>query len=274
MKTITAYFIVQNEESIIEYSITNPLLIMDKVVVVDGGSVDHTKKIIQAVAKKLNVNHKLFLYDKPFTTLNDQRNFALSKCDTDFIMYLDADEVMDVWELQKIKNEYIRQYDLILIHSNHLYIDWWHEAIHSGSWFSSWDMPRVFRRISGMYYTDFRFNEGDHTLYIHNIYFKDYFKNKTKFCDYNDITIKHYGHAMGRDAEHKKIMFHMWYDNSESRKLSKEELSKRAWQSCYFDQRFWSDGMNADPIGVIPFTGKHPEIMKSHPLYNNYVIKK
>jgi glycosyltransferase involved in cell wall biosynthesis len=263
--------IAQDEENIIEYSVTNPLLIADKVVVVDGGSKDRTKEIIQQTAKRLNMFHKLFLYDKPFTTLNDQRNFALSKCkDCDFIMYMDSDELMHPWELKKIRDEYINQYDLILIKSLHLYLDFWHEARSQG-FLNSYKMPRVFKNIYGLHYSKYVPHIGDHTIYIDNVYFMDYFK-KQRLCEYTDITIKHYGHCLSREHEKNKIIWFMKYDSPDLRKKSDEELEKMALNSSYFDSRFWEHHQNADPKTIIKFTGEHPEVIKSHPLYNIKII--
>ncbi|MDD5589053.1 MAG: glycosyltransferase [Candidatus Nanoarchaeia archaeon] len=271
-KTIAAVVIMQNEEMNIPFAIHNPLLIYDSVILVDGGSTDNTIDVAEKKARALGMEHKLNIYFNKFKDLNSQRNFYLKKVKTDFMHYIDCDELYSENDLKKIRDNYINKYNCILIRSHHYYIDFYHIAF-GNSWELSWKMPRCFKNISGLNYTPYEPHVGDHDLRIDNIPYTEYWKNSIKLCDINDIVCHHIGHAMGRETEHKKIMFHMQYDNPELRRLSNDVLNQMAWQSCYFDPRFWEQGINADPIGVISFKGKHPEIMQQHPLYNKRVIK-
>ncbi len=269
MNSISACMIVLNEVDIIEYSLTNPLKVFDSVIIIDGGSTDGTVEKIKEIAKKLNLEYKLNIIINKFKTLNEQRNLYIQHCKTDFIMYIDADEVFEINELFKIKSEYINQYELILVRSRHLYIDLWHEAI-SSSWENSYMMPRIYKRYPLMYYTPYVPKEGDHTLMIGKIYFMDFFKGRMIICDKNDISVKHYGHARGPEKEKQRLKFFLNYDSPTFPKSRYDDMIKN---NSYFDSRFWEQGINADPKGIIKFTGKHPEIMKKHPLYNVRIIK-
>ena len=111
---------------------------------------------------------------------------------------------------------------------------------------------------------------GDHTLMIGNVYYDDFFKHKDLLCEYDDITIKHYGHGLGLFHERNKIA---WFAKYENPNMTEEQAQQIAMSSCYNDLRFWNDSVNADPNGIKKFTGEHPEIIKSHPLYNVKIIK-
>lgn len=272
MKTISAAFIVQDEEDIIEYSLHNPLLVYDKIIIIDGGSKDRTIEKIWNKADQLGMRHKIELYHNRFSTLNEQRNFYLRKCKTEYVQYIDADEIFTKENLEKIKYEYINNYECILVRSHHFYIDFWHWANGHG-WEQSYLMPRIYKMLPGIHYTKYVATEGDHTLFIGQMYFMKYFNNTMKICDKDDIVCWHYGHAMGRDHEREHLIWFTRYDHPELNHLSDQQISDKVCKSGYFDRRFWEDGINCDPKGIVKFTGEHPEIIKSHPLYNIRIIK-
>ncbi|MFA3783814.1 glycosyltransferase [Melioribacteraceae bacterium 4301-Me] len=90
--------IVKNEEKYLEACLDSVKNVVDEIVVVDTGSTDSTKKIAYKYGAKV--------YD--FEWINDfsaARNFALSKSNGDWILYLDADERLNskcIDELKKI----------------------------------------------------------------------------------------------------------------------------------------------------------------------------
>jgi glycosyltransferase involved in cell wall biosynthesis len=79
--------IVRNEETTIARCLDSVQGIPDEIVIVDTGSTDRTKEIVKEYADKI--------FD--FTWIDDfaaARNFAFSKATADYILWLDADDVL------------------------------------------------------------------------------------------------------------------------------------------------------------------------------------
>ena len=87
MKEISLCMIVRDEEKVIARCLDSVKDIVDEIIVVDTGSIDNTKEIVAKYTKKI--------YD--FEWVNDfskARNFSFSKATKDYIMWLDADDVI------------------------------------------------------------------------------------------------------------------------------------------------------------------------------------
>lgn len=82
---ITALSIVKNEEENIVKSINSYKDAVDEIIIVDTGSIDNTKKVC------LDLGCQVFDY-KWKDDFADARNFALSLVNTDWVLFLDADE--------------------------------------------------------------------------------------------------------------------------------------------------------------------------------------
>lgn len=91
MNKITGIIIAKNEEKMIGEALDS-LLFCDEIIVIDNGSTDKTKEISEK--KKAKV------YEIKTNDLSEIRNFGLSKTETDWVLYLDADERID----DKLKN--------------------------------------------------------------------------------------------------------------------------------------------------------------------------
>ncbi len=86
--TISLCMIVRNEEDVLDRCLSSVKGIADEIVIVDTGSTDRTKEIAAA--------HGARLFD--FTWIDDfsaARNAAFEKAEMDFILWLDADDVID-----------------------------------------------------------------------------------------------------------------------------------------------------------------------------------
>lgn len=96
MSTLTVAMIVKNEEQFIEKVICNVKPITDEIVITDTGSRDKTIEIIKRF--KIRLLHYKWNGDEAAA-----RNFTISKCRTDWILFIDADEFIDINDYSKIR---------------------------------------------------------------------------------------------------------------------------------------------------------------------------
>lgn len=85
--SLSVAFIVKNEESTLKRILDIANLFADELIVVDTGSTDNTVSIAEAAGAQ--VHHFEWIDD-----FAAARNFAFSKCTKDWIMWLDADDVL------------------------------------------------------------------------------------------------------------------------------------------------------------------------------------
>lgn len=87
--------IVKNEEQNLKKCLSKAKLLVDEIIIVDTGSIDNTKKIASEFTDKV--------YE--FKWCNDfsiARNFSISKATNDWILVLDADEIIESFEKEDI----------------------------------------------------------------------------------------------------------------------------------------------------------------------------
>ena len=87
MKTLSLCIIVKNGEKYIEQCIESVFQAVSEVIVVDTGSTDNTLACIQ------RFHPQIFHYEWD-DNFADARNFSLQQATCDFILVLDADEVL------------------------------------------------------------------------------------------------------------------------------------------------------------------------------------
>ena len=96
MLTISLCMIVKNEEDVLGRCLNCVLDIVDEIIIVDTGSTDNTKKVAQKYTEKI--------FD--FQWIDDfsaARNFSFSKATMDFILWLDADDIILEEDREKFK---------------------------------------------------------------------------------------------------------------------------------------------------------------------------
>lgn len=114
MVTWSLCMIVKNEENNISNCLKSVKDLFDEIIIVDTGSSDNTKEIV----KKYTDN----IYD--FTWIDDfsaARNYSFSKATKDYIMWLDADDVIkieDLKKLKKLKKSMTKDTDIIMLKYN------------------------------------------------------------------------------------------------------------------------------------------------------------
>lgn len=95
MIKLSAYFVTLNEEQRLAKTLKAVAKVADEIIVVDSGSTDKTEKI----AKKHNAK---FIFHK-WKNISSQKNFAQNKCSNDWVLSLDADEVLSDELIAEIK---------------------------------------------------------------------------------------------------------------------------------------------------------------------------
>ena len=96
MITISLCLIVKNEEDTIGRCLESVKEIVDEIIIVDTGSIDKTKEIVSKFT--------LDVYD--FSWIDDfsaARNFSFSKATKDYILWLDADDILLPEDVEKFK---------------------------------------------------------------------------------------------------------------------------------------------------------------------------
>lgn len=93
--TISLCIIVKNEEDVIERCLKSVNGCFDEIIIVDTGSDDNTKKICEKYTDKIYD----FCWSDDFSKA---RNFAFSKAKSEYLFWLDADDVIEKNELEKI----------------------------------------------------------------------------------------------------------------------------------------------------------------------------
>ena len=83
---LSVYIITLNEEARIEATIKQAKKVADEIIVVDSGSKDKTVEIAKKLGSKV-IHHDWESYCK-------QKSFAEKQCTNDWVLMLDADEVL------------------------------------------------------------------------------------------------------------------------------------------------------------------------------------
>ena len=114
MISISLCMIVKNEQDTLENCLSSCHSLFDEIVIVDTGSCDNTKSI----AKKYTNNIYDFAWCDDFSKA---RNFSFSKATKQYIMWLDADDVIlpsDFKKLKELKKTLQNNIDMVMLKYN------------------------------------------------------------------------------------------------------------------------------------------------------------
>ncbi len=100
MPTLSLCMIVRNEEANLKRCLQSVQGLVDEIVIVDTGSTDKTKEIAQKFSVKCPVKIFDFSWNNDFAAA---RNVSLQQATSDWILMLDADEVLAAQDHLKIK---------------------------------------------------------------------------------------------------------------------------------------------------------------------------
>lgn len=96
LKTISLCMIVKDEERVLERCLSSIWKVVDEIIIVDTGSKDNTKRI----AEKYHCKVYEFQWIHDFSAA---RNFSFDKATMDYILWLDADDVLLTEDMNKLK---------------------------------------------------------------------------------------------------------------------------------------------------------------------------
>jgi len=96
MLTISLCMIVKNEEEVLEQCLNSVSQLCNEIIIVDTGSTDKTKEIAE------KYTDKIFDY-KWIEDFSAARNYAFSQATMDYILWLDADDVLREEDQKKLK---------------------------------------------------------------------------------------------------------------------------------------------------------------------------
>ena len=101
MDNLTVVILTKNEEENINDVIKNVAQLTKNILIVDSGSTDKTVELAKSAGAQIIYRE----WDNDFSA---QRNFALNKVETEWVLYLDADERLTeslIAEIKKVINE-------------------------------------------------------------------------------------------------------------------------------------------------------------------------
>ena len=95
MATISLCMIVKNEEKYLARCLDSVANLVEEIIIVDTGSTDRTTEIASNYTSKI-YSH---LWTDDFS---DARNYSFSKASMDYCMWMDADDVLEKTEEEKL----------------------------------------------------------------------------------------------------------------------------------------------------------------------------
>ncbi len=97
MITLSLCMIIKDEEDVIDRCLKSVCNVVDEIIIVDTGSTDNSKNI----CKKYTSNIYDYVWNDDFSAA---RNYSFEKATKDYILWLDADEVIDEENIEILKN--------------------------------------------------------------------------------------------------------------------------------------------------------------------------
>ena len=140
MPLISLCIIARNEESVLGRCLDSVADLVDEIILVDTGSTDRTKAAAAEYAAKI--------YDFPWCDdFSAARNFAVSQAVGDYWMWLDADDVIEGENHEKLRR--------ILEHpdADVVFLPYWLSFDESGAPQMVSQRERIFRRSGGYQFT-------------------------------------------------------------------------------------------------------------------------
>ena len=235
--------IVKNEENTLRDCLDSVKSVFDEIIIVDTGSIDSTKKICEEYTDKIYD----FMWCDDFAAA---RNFSFSKATGDFIMWLDADDVVctqDSQALLELKQNITLQTDVVMMK----YVTSFDE---SGNPYYFYYRERLIKRLSGLMWTGF----------VHEVI------PPSGNIIYEDISIYHMPKNTARKDPARNLKI---YEKklSQGCKFTARETYYYA-RELYYNQRYDSCTKHLEQFLMFPNAWYADKIGACVILYNIYVV--
>ncbi|EDP1927694.1 glycosyltransferase [Campylobacter jejuni] len=197
LKQISVIIIVKNaEQTLLEC--LNSLKDFDEIILLNNESSDNTLNIANEFKKDFA---NLHIYHSTFIGFGALKNLALSYAKNDWILSIDADEVLENECINELKNLEFKKEDIIALSRKNLYKGEWIKAC--GWW------PDYVLRIFNKNFTRFNDNLVHESLILQSNAKKIYLKNGLKHYSYKDIShlidkMQYYSSLWAKQNIHKK----------------------------------------------------------------------
>lgn len=270
---IVACYILFNEEDYIEYSLKSIYDFVDKIMIVegatkavyefaneDGSSSDKTNEILNNFPDPEN---KIRIIHGKFNDKTEQRNVYCQFLEgMDYVFVIDGDEVWDKQTLLKIEHLIFARPDIPAFCFN--FKDFWQDFSHisKGIWtqFTGRKSLINLNLTGGLKY-------NNHILPLT----KDGKDIPAAFC--KDISFFHYSYARPDKKIKQKINYYL--KNGTPGYNIRKDWYEIVWMGWKQDKIKVENEFGTHPFGLPSFTElwkeDHPEVMKSHPLYEKYL---
>lgn len=172
--TISLCMIVKDEEEFLSQCLQSARDVVDEIVLVDTGSSDATLEIARSYKAKI------FLHEWK-DDFSDARNVSLEQATSEWILFLDADEVLDQKSVQRLPE--------VLRHTHHF-----------GFFFCIYNI-RENGYVSGRHYTVRLFRNLKGVCFMGNIHEQ---VTPLGTLAYTGMSIYHYGYDLDRETMRKK----------------------------------------------------------------------
>lgn len=223
--SLSVAIITFNEERILEKTLRSVQDLADEIIIVDSFSEDNTAEIC---AKFPNVT----FYQHPFEGFGCQKNFATSLCSSEWILFLDADEIPDEKaknEIAKIVSEARAEFSVYEIEFNNIFLG---KNLKYGGW-GNVKRERLFKKNAGKYSEDI----------VHEEFLTDQEKGKLE-GKINHYTYKDIHHHIEKSNKYTSLMAEKMYKNGKRSSVAKI-LFKPFYQfiKSYFIRLGFLDGL-------------------------------
>lgn len=226
--TLALCMIVKNEQQFLPYCLASVHKYCDEIIVVDTGSTDRTIEIAKAFGA--------YVIQTPW--INDfslVRNISQSAANSDWILWLDGDEVLSDSGIKKIKNQLINDptADFYLCPR----VNFWHDLRHAFAYPDS--QYKIYRNNIGLKW---------HSKLHEKIYDENnqYHRKRLKHCDVHTF---HYAYTKEKEIIKKKMQLYI--------KIENPEMDDRLIEKCSTEHSFFFD---KNPPEVGNYNGAYPEV--------------